>query len=73
MADSINIKNHGSLGLLWFIGWLFSIGFLKLGIWKSVLAFLVWPYFLAGDVANIRGTEPVEEISDQHDIRASGN
>jgi hypothetical protein len=33
-------------GGTWFAGWMFTIGFLKLGFWKAVLALLVWPYFL---------------------------
>jgi hypothetical protein len=33
-------------GTLWFAGWLFTIGFVGLGFWKSVLALIVWPYFL---------------------------
>lgn len=31
---------------LWFIGWLFSIGFLRLSFWRGVLAIIVWPYFI---------------------------
>lgn len=54
MANSINIKHHGSLGVLWLIGWLFSIGFLKLGFWKGFLALFVWPYFLGSDFAPLR-------------------
>ncbi len=30
----------------WFAGWLFAIGFVKLGFWKAVLGLLLWPYFL---------------------------
>ncbi len=30
----------------WFAGWLFTIGFVKLGFWKAVLGLLLWPYFL---------------------------
>ena len=37
---------HSSLGMLWFIGWLFTLGYLKLGFWWGVLAIIVWPYFL---------------------------
>lgn len=33
-------------GMLWFGGWLFSIGFLKLVWWKALLGLVVWPYFL---------------------------
>ena len=36
----------GCMGGLWFIGWLFTIGFLQLSFWKGVLALLVWPYFI---------------------------
>jgi len=40
-------KTQGSTaGSLWFIGWLFTIGFLKLGFWKAVLGILLWPWFL---------------------------
>jgi len=40
------VEKHGSLGVLWIIGWLFTIGFLKLGFWKGLLGLIVWPYFL---------------------------
>jgi hypothetical protein len=33
-------------GMLWFAGWLFTIGFAKLVWWKVLLGLLVWPYFL---------------------------
>jgi hypothetical protein len=41
-------KHHGGCkgGGIWFAGWLFTIGFLKLTFWKGVLALVVWPYFL---------------------------
>jgi hypothetical protein len=28
------------------MGWLFTIGFLKLTFWKGVLAVCIWPYYL---------------------------
>lgn len=31
---------------LWFIGWLFTIGYLKLTFWKGVLALIIWPYYI---------------------------
>ena len=38
----------GSLaGMLWFGGWLFTIGFVQLVWWKVILGIVVWPYFLA--------------------------
>lgn len=51
MGKPVKIEQHGGLGVLWFIGWLFTIGFLKLGFWKGVLALLIWPYFLGADFA----------------------
>jgi hypothetical protein len=42
----IKIEQHGFTGAIWFIGWLFTIGFLKLAFWQGVLALVVWPYFL---------------------------
>lgn len=49
MADDVKVKvhNHGPLtGSIWMVGWLFTIGFLKLTFWKGVLALIVWPYYL---------------------------
>ena len=51
MTENIKVhcnSNHGGtfMGSLWFIGWLFTIGFLKLAFWKGVLALIVWPYYL---------------------------
>ena len=35
------------LGPLWCMGWLFTLGFLKLPFfWKGLLALIVWPYYL---------------------------
>jgi hypothetical protein len=33
-------------GMLWFVGWLFTIGFAQLVWWKALLALILWPYFL---------------------------
>lgn len=52
MADEVKVKvrtaDAGTLGgTLWFGGWLFTLGFLKLPLlWKGVLALLLWPYYL---------------------------
>lgn len=43
---SKNVDNASLVGPLWFIGWLFTIGFLQLSFWKAVWALLVWPYYL---------------------------
>ena len=44
--EKIRIEQHTSSGLLWVIGWLFSIGLLNLTFWRGVLAMLVWPYYI---------------------------
>jgi len=31
---------------IWFIGWLFTIGYAGLVWWQILLAIIVWPYFL---------------------------
>ena len=42
--ERIRIDQHGSVGLLWIAGWLFAIGYLKLGFWQGLLAIIIWPY-----------------------------
>ena len=44
--ERIRIEQHSSLGMIWFGGWLFTIGFLKLMFWKGVFAIVLWPYYL---------------------------
>ena len=34
------------IGPIWFIGWLFTIGYAGLVWWEIILAIIVWPYFL---------------------------
>ena len=41
----IRIEQQSGLGLFWFAGWLFSIGYLELSFWKGVVAIIVWPFF----------------------------
>lgn len=44
----------GCMGCLWFIGWLFTIGFLKLAFWKGVLALVIWPYYIGVAIHALR-------------------
>jgi hypothetical protein len=37
-------------GVIWFIGWLFTIGYVNLVWWKIILGIVVWPYFLGVDI-----------------------
>jgi hypothetical protein len=42
-------SGHGGssmAGVVWFIGWLFTIGFAKLVWWQIILGIVVWPYYL---------------------------
>ena len=51
MTDKVRIEQHGFGGMIWFGGWLFSLGLLKLGFWKGLLALVIWPYYVGADVA----------------------
>jgi hypothetical protein len=47
VMEKIKVETtHGSLGMVWFGGWLFTIGFLHTALWKGVLAIVLWPYYL---------------------------
>jgi len=44
---TVKVVDRGSfLGMLWPIGWMFTIGFCKLTLTKGVLAIVIWPYYL---------------------------
>lgn len=51
MSDCSKAHAAGTGGTIWFIGWLFAIGFLKLGFWKGAFALLFWPYYLGAHLA----------------------
>ncbi|MEX0649798.1 MAG: hypothetical protein WD200_02270 [Candidatus Andersenbacteria bacterium] len=44
--DRIKIENHTFSGAIWFVGWLFTIGFLHLSFGKGIIAIIIWPYLL---------------------------
>lgn len=46
LTQRIRIEQHSAVGLLWFAGWWFTIGWLHLAFWKAVLGLLIWPYYL---------------------------
>lgn len=54
MADDkpnrIKVQTGQSLGLVWFIGWLFTASFASLPWWQVVLGLIVWPYYLGAAV-----------------------
>lgn len=37
-------------GTIWIIGWLFTIGFVKLTFWQGVLGIVIWAYYLGSAV-----------------------
>lgn len=39
------------VGPIWFMGWLFTIGYTHLHLWKAVLALIIWPYYLGTALA----------------------
>lgn len=45
-ASTASAPAHPLAGMLWFAGWLFTVGFAKLVWWKVLLGLVVWPYFL---------------------------
>jgi hypothetical protein len=51
VLERIHITQHTSLGALWFAGWLFTIGYLKLQFWMGLLGLIIWPYFLGSHFA----------------------
>jgi hypothetical protein len=51
--DRIKVIHSGASGLLWFAGWLFTIGYLKLSFWAGVLALLIWPYYIGVAIAGL--------------------
>jgi hypothetical protein len=51
--EKIRIEQHGSVGILWVGGWLFTIGFLHLTVWKGVLAIVLWPYYLGATFSSL--------------------
>ena len=50
-SDRIKIEQHSGLGLLWFAGWMFTIGYLDLSFWRAVLGLILWPYFIGVELA----------------------
>lgn len=55
MERKINITQHSGTGMLWFGGWLFTIGYLQLNFIQGLLGLLVWPYYLGSHFAPVIG------------------
>ena len=53
--EKIRIEQQSVGGLLWVVGWLFTVGYLHLPFWKGLLAILIWPYYLGLTVSSLMG------------------
>ena len=42
--DKVRVIQHSGFPMLWAIGWLFTIGYLKLSLFAGLLALFIWPY-----------------------------
>lgn len=51
------ITQNSDLSVLWTIGWIFTIGYLKLSFWKGVLAIIIWPYYLGVEFSKNKKTQ----------------
>jgi|GEM_PF-986908 len=51
------ITQNADLSILWTIGWIFTIGYLKLSFWKGVLAIIIWPYYLGAEFGKNKKTQ----------------
>jgi hypothetical protein len=47
--QKIKVEQSGTAGIIWLIGWLFTIGYAQLSFFKGLLGIIVWPYYL-GDL-----------------------
>jgi hypothetical protein len=57
--ERIRIEQHSNIGLLWFAGWLFTIGYLQLSFWRGVLAIVIWPYYIGDAWISVAPALPV--------------
>jgi len=44
--SKIKVEHQSGLGVVWVIGWLFTIGFLGLSFGQGILALVIWPYYI---------------------------
>jgi hypothetical protein len=52
VADSRHGRAGSALaGMTWFMGWLFTIGYMHLHVVKAALALVIWPYYLGAALA----------------------
>jgi len=65
MSRDIRVGAGSLAGAVWFGGWLFTIGYLKLTFWAGALALLIWPY----DIGKFSVKPPAEAVWAAYDQR----
>ncbi|MGA9398132.1 MAG: hypothetical protein WBV22_07715 [Anaerolineaceae bacterium] len=40
------VDRGSQFGIVWVIGWMFTIAFAKLIWWQALLALVIWPWYL---------------------------
>ena len=50
---SRKVEVAGIMGPIWFMGWLFTIGFLKLTFSQGLLALIIWPYYIGDFLSKV--------------------
>lgn len=53
--EKIRIEQHSSAGIAWMAGWLFTVGYLKLGFVQGLFAIVIWPYYLGAQLGPALG------------------
>ena len=43
---SKKVEVAGIIGPVWFMGWLFTLGFLNVSFFQGLLAIFIWPYYI---------------------------
>lgn len=49
--EKVFIKKHSRIGILWFVGWLFTIGYCHLSFSQGIAAIVIWPYYIGASIA----------------------
>jgi len=50
---SRKVEVAGIMGPVWFMGWLFTLGFLKLTFFQGLLALIIWPYYIGEFISKL--------------------
>lgn len=51
--NKIRVDASGAFGIIWFIGWLFTITFSQLLWWQAILGLVIWPCYLGATVLTL--------------------